>query len=173
LEDVAVTLHSVEVAGAHYADRGLRLETVSEIRKADSWSEAFHLGLRETKESVMQIVTTLRKLASGGVSPTGLGGPGTIAVVAAASASQGIPKLLIFLTLLSANLAVINFLPIPILDGGHMMFLLYEGIRGKPASERVQMYLTYLGLVFILTLMVFVIGLDITRFVKWIVSLFS
>ena len=128
------------------------------------------MGWRETKESILQIVMTVRKLASGGVSATGLGGPGTIAVVAAASASQGIPKLLIFLTFLSANLAVINFLPIPILDGGHMMFLLYEGIRGKPASERVQMYLTYLGLVFILTLMVFVIGLDLTRFVKFVIS---
>ena len=47
-------------------------------------------------------------------------------------------KLLLFLTFLSANLAVINFLPIPVLDGGHFVFLLYEGIRGKPADERVQ-----------------------------------
>ena len=171
-KDVSATVNPIEVPGEFYPDRGLLLEQVSQIRKADSWPEAFHLGLRETKESIFQIVMTVRKLASGGVSPTGLAGPGTIVAVAAASASQGIPKLLIFLTFLSANLAVINFLPIPILDGGHMMFLLYEGIRGKPASERVQMYLTYLGLVFILTLMVFVIGLDITRLVKWVMSLF-
>jgi regulator of sigma E protease len=172
-KDVSATVKSINVAGAFYADRGLQLKPVEEIRKVDTWREAFRLGLRETKESVMQIVTTLRKVASGGVSATNFGGPGLIAVAAASSASQGIPKLLIFLTLLSANLAVINFLPIPILDGGHMMFLLYEGIRGKPASERVQMYLTYLGLVFILTLMVFVVGLDLTRFVKWVLSLFS
>jgi regulator of sigma E protease len=172
-KEISATLKPIEVAGRFYPGRGFLLDGLSEIRKADSWSEATELGLRETKESVMQIVTTVRKIASGGVSPTGLGGPGTIAVVAAASASQGIPKLLIFLTLLSANLAVINFLPIPILDGGHIMFLLYEGIRGKPASERVQMYLTYLGLVFILTLMIFVIGLDISRGIKWIISLFS
>lgn len=169
----STTLNSSDLPGAHYPGRGFILQTMSEIRKVDSWIDAGKLGLRETKESVMQIVTTLRKVASGGVSPTGLGGPGTIAVVAAASASQGIPKLLIFLTLLSANLAVINFLPIPILDGGHMMFLLYEGIRGKPASERVQLYLTYLGLAFILTLMIFVIGLDISRLVHWILSFFS
>ena len=74
--------------------------------------------------------------------------------------------MLIFLTFLSANLAVLNFLPIPVLDGGHMMFLLYEGIRGKPASERTMTMLTYLGLIFILVLMVFVLGLDITRLFK-------
>ena len=69
-------------------------------------------------------------------------------------------ELLIFLTLLSANLAVINFLPIPLLDGGHMVLLAYEGIRGKPADERVQIVLTYIGLVFILTLMIWVLSLD-------------
>ena len=67
---------------------------------------------------------------------------------------------LIFLTLLSANLAVVNFLPIPVLDGGHMVLLLYEGVRGKPADERVQEILTWMGLIFILGLMLFVFGLD-------------
>ena len=67
-------------------------------------------------------------------------------------ARLGFGNLLIFLTLLSANLAVINFLPIPVLDGGHMVLLIYEGIRGKPADERVQEILTWIGLIFILTL---------------------
>ena len=68
---------------------------------------------------------------------------------------------MIFLTLLSANLAVINFLPIPVLDGGHMVLLIYEGIRGKPADERVQEVLTWIGLIFILALTIFVFGLDL------------
>ena len=76
------------------------------------------------------------------------------------SADQGTAQLLLFLTLLSANLAVLNFLPIPLLDGGLMMFLIYEGIRGKPANERVQVVLTYIGLALILALMVWVLGLD-------------
>jgi regulator of sigma E protease len=67
---------------------------------------------------------------------------------------------LLFLTLLSANLAVINFLPIPVLDGGHFVFLAYEGIRGKPADERVQMVLSYIGLIFIVALMAWAFGLD-------------
>ena len=78
-------------------------------------------------------------------------------------ASEGIPRLLSFLTLLSANLAVLNFLPIPVLDGGHMVFLLYELVFGKPANERVAFGMTLVGLSFILGLMVFVIGLDIYR----------
>jgi regulator of sigma E protease len=65
--------------------------------------------------------------------------------------------------LISINLAVVNFLPIPVLDGGHMMFLLYEWVRGKPAPASVQVALTYLGLAAVLGLMLFVIGLDIWR----------
>ena len=68
-----------------------------------------------------------------------------------------------FLGLISVNLAVINFLPIPVLDGGHMVFLLYEKIRGKPASEGVRVGATYAGLALILCLMVFVLYLDISR----------
>ena len=79
-------------------------------------------------------------------------------------ASEGLPRLLIFLTLLSANLAVLNFLPIPVLDGGHMLFLAYEGIMGKPVNERVQMSLTMVGFSLLLCLMLFVFGLDLTRF---------
>ena len=62
---------------------------------------------------------------------------------------------------LSANLAVINFLPIPLLDGGHMVFLGWEALRGRPASERFVVALHTVGFVFIITLMLFVISLDI------------
>ena len=79
---------------------------------------------------------------------------------AMAYADRGTSALLMFLTMLSANLAVLNILPIPVLDGGHLMFLAYEGVRGKPANERVQVVLTYVGLVFIIGLMVWVCGLD-------------
>ena len=166
-EKFSVALEPIEARDWFYSDRGLLLEPLSVMQRADSWSEAFSLGLRETKDSVRQTAMTLRMLVSGRVSATNLGGPGTIAAAAVISASEGIPRLLIFLTFLSANLAVLNFLPIPILDGGHMMFLLYEGIRGKPASERVMSLLTYFGLVLILMLMVFVLGLDIWRGITW------
>ena len=63
--------------------------------------------------------------------------------------------------MLSTNLAVVNFLPIPVLAGGHMVFLLYELVRGTPPSEGVVAALSYLGLALILTLMMFVFGLDL------------
>ena len=114
-----------------------------------------------------QVITVLKKLATGKLAVTNLGGPGTIIAVAAMESSEGPARLLLFLTLISANLAVVNFLPIPVLDGGHMMFLTYEGIRGKPMNEQIQFKLTLLGLVMVLTLMVCVIGLDINRFLPW------
>jgi regulator of sigma E protease len=162
-EKKQAVLETVEAKSWFNPDRGLVVKTLSDIRQVDSWGDAFRLGLRETKESVWQVTTTLRKLIHGDISLSGFGGPITIARVAGETASEGITRLLIFLTLLSANLAVLNFLPIPVLDGGHMMFLLYEGIRGKPASERTMMALTYAGLIFILALMIFVLGMDIFR----------
>ena len=89
-----------------------------------------------------------------------LGGPKTIAEAAGRAAYESVSQLLIFLTMLSANLAVINFLPIPLLDGGHMVFLLLEGIFRRPVSERVVVAFHYLGFVFIISLMLFVLGLD-------------
>lgn len=86
-----------------------------------------------------------------------------IAKIAGGEAAQGLPRLLIFLTFLSANLAVLNFLPIPALDGGHMVFLLVEGVTGKPVNEQVQGALTLVGVACLLSLMIFVLGNDIFR----------
>ncbi len=142
-------------------DRGFRLGAHRFVEGQDSWGSAARLGARETWESLTMVVGFIRKLADGSISVRGLGGPITIAGAAGRAASEGYPQLLLFLTVLGANLAVLNFLPIPMLDGGHMVFLLYEGIRGKPADERVQLALTYLGLAFLLGLMLLVFGLDL------------
>ena len=69
----------------------------------------------------------------------------------------------ILLALISVNLAVVNFLPIPVLDGGHMVFLIYEWLRGKPASQAIYAFANYAGLFLIASLMLFVIYLDISR----------
>ena len=116
---------------------------------------------------LQRVGKTLKKLVLGKISPTNLGGPGTIAAVATNEAAASTSRLLLFLTFLSANLAIVNFLPIPVLDGGHMMFLAYEGIFRRPVNERVQLILTYGGLAFVLCLMVFVISMDIGRFAPW------
>jgi regulator of sigma E protease len=67
------------------------------------------------------------------------------------------------MSLLSVNLAVLNLLPIPVLDGGHLVFLLIEGVRGKALSLNQRMRLTQVGVVLILALMVFAIGNDVLR----------
>lgn len=103
----------------------------------------------------------LQKLWSRQISARLLGGPMSILQQAGRSAEEGFSALLLFLTMLSANLAVVNFLPIPVLDGGHMVFLLYEWVTGRPPSERVVIALSYLGLILILSLMFWVFGLDL------------
>jgi regulator of sigma E protease len=142
------------------ADRGIHLSLDYRTREVAGILEASKLGFHKTVESLSMVYRFLQRLSQAQISPKMLGGPVTIARVAGKSAEEGFPALLMFLTMLSANLAVVNFLPIPVLDGGHMVFLIYEGIMGKPPSERVFVVLSYLGLAFILTLMLFVLGLD-------------
>jgi regulator of sigma E protease len=148
----------------HNPNRGIILVPRQEIYTAATFQEAFSMALRKTKDSALQVMRVLQKLFTGQISPTNLGGPISIAYVAGAEASQGLSRLMLFLTFLSANLAVLNFLPIPALDGGHMLFLAAEGIRGKPVDERMQFALTLAGVACLLGLMIFVFGLDFQRF---------
>ena len=154
---------AVESDQFNVTDRGLRPMADEEVHRVTSWSQAFSLGLRETTESIRQVYFILFNLITGQISPTNLGGPASIATMAGLEANESTARLLIFLTLLSANLAVINFLPIPVLDGGHAMFLLYEGIFRRPVNDRIAFGLTMAGFCFILGLMIFVIGLDVWR----------
>ncbi len=143
--------------------RGIYLSTYQKNYKSETWKDAFKYGALQVKKDMKRVLSTLAKLIRGKISPTNLGGPGTIAMVATSEASESTSRLLLFLTFLSANLAIVNFLPIPILDGGHMLFLAYEGIFRKPVSERVQLILMWTGLIMILSLMLFVISLDVFR----------
>jgi regulator of sigma E protease len=144
--------------------RGVTLYIDTEPHAAASLSEAAYLGYRETRDQLLQVLTILHRLITGRISITNLSGPPGIIAAAASVASQGIAPLLLFLTMLSANLAVLNFLPIPALDGGHMLFLSAEAIRGKPVDERLQIRLTIAGVICLLSLMVFATAMDIQRF---------
>ena len=163
-DNQTLTLKPIESDSIYWQIRGLTLELENDVYVSNDLWESFNLGLRRTGADMLKVVGFLGKLIKGDIAVTNLGGPGTIAAVATMEASQGTTRLLMFLTLLSANLAIVNFLPIPVLDGGHMVFLAYEAIFRRPVNLRMQEYLTYAGLLFILGLMVFVIGLDITRF---------
>ena len=104
----------------------------------------------------------------GRVSAKTMSGPLTIANVSYRFAGEDFWQFLLFIGMISVNLAVVNFLPIPVLDGGHMVFLILEKILGRPVPERVFAFAMYLGLAMILSLMIFVITLDIRRlFFGW------
>jgi regulator of sigma E protease len=117
----------------------------------------------ETKNATMMIVQSLQKLIEGIVPAKDLGGIVSIVQVTAKASSAGIVALFALTALISVNLGVLNLLPIPALDGGHIMFNLYEMITKRAPSEKVLYYLTLGGWVFLLSLMAFTIFNDIYR----------
>jgi len=122
-------------------------------------------GLHYTKIWTFNILRTLKRMFTGKVSVKTLGGIITIGVVTYESAEKGFNNLLYFLAILSVNLAIINLLPIPILDGGHLLFLLIEKVKGSPVSDRVVGVSHAIGLAIILALIVFVTFNDLQRWI--------
>ncbi|MGQ0636965.1 MAG: RIP metalloprotease RseP [Planctomycetaceae bacterium] len=155
-------LTPAEVADWYLPMRGFIQQELMQTRKADGIAEAVALGFRHTRDAVVDMWMTIRGLTSGRISPKALGGPIRIGGTAYYVSKRGLPDLILFLGMLSVNLAVLNFLPIPVLDGGHFVFLCWEGIRGKPPSERVVITATYLGLALVLSLMAWVMYMDIS-----------
>ena len=92
-----------------------------------------------------------------------LGGPIRIAQMSGQAAQSGIADVFWFLAVLSINLGLINLFPVPLLDGGHLLFYAAEAIRGKPLGQRAQEYGFRLGLALVLTLMVFATWNDLVR----------
>ncbi len=126
--------------------------------------EALSLGTRRTWGAAGQVVGTITGMFQGLISPRELGGPLAIGQMAGQAAEAGLEVLLMFTALLSVNLAILNLLPIPALDGGHLVFLILEGLRGnKPVSLEFRMQALKVGIVMLLGLMVFVFGNDILR----------
>lgn len=147
--------------------RGISLNRLVKQRQAETYGESLRMAYTRTRSSLLEIYFTLKSLFSGRVSPKALRGPLGIAEAAFLYSERGTGDLLWFVGFLSVNLAVLNFLPIPVLDGGHMVFLIWEGIRGKPASERVLIAANYVGLGFVLCLMLWVLSLDIIHLLGW------
>ena len=104
-------------------------------------------------------------IASTKMSITNISGPISIAVTAGQSASLGINQFVIFLALVSVSLGILNLLPIPILDGGHLMFYLYEFVSGKPVSEHVEAIGQRIGIALLMMLMALAFYNDIMRYV--------
>lgn len=125
--------------------------------------ESLQRGTERTWELMALSVKMIGKLVTGVVSVNQLSGPVAIAEGAGASASYGLVYFLGFLALISVNLGIINLLPLPILDGGHLVFLTIEGIRKRAVSDRVQEICYRIGGALIFALMAIAISNDVFR----------
>jgi regulator of sigma E protease len=157
---------AIDVAPATSAtDLGFRIPLVQlrEVYRKESIGGAISAGVVSSLDMIKSLYVTLKKMFTGEVAPRNLGGIITISRATYRVAQQGWELFVYFLALLSINLAVINLLPIPVLDGGHLLFVLIEGIKGSPVNPKVLSYSQILGLVFIVALLLFVTYHDILR----------
>ncbi len=125
--------------------------------------KAFVEGFLATNEYVAQIFKFLSDVITGSVSSKLIGGPIFIAQAAGEAAKQGFVSVLFLAAILSVNLCVVNLVPIPVLDGGQLLFLLIEKIKGSPVSMRGRAIAQQIGLVFLILLIIFVTKNDIWR----------
>lgn len=125
--------------------------------------EAFPAALEKTWDMSLLTLRMLGKMLVGEVSMKNLSGPVSIAQYAGYSASIGLVAFLSFLALISISLGVLNLLPIPVLDGGHLFYFAIEGLRGKPLSDEIQMVGQQVGMTMIFGLMIFALYNDFVR----------
>ncbi|HUP88666.1 MAG TPA: RIP metalloprotease RseP [Longimicrobiales bacterium] len=123
----------------------------------------FAQGATQTWDVVRLTAGFLWDLVSGGASPRNLGGPILIGKLSGQVARAGFEAFISFMALFSVNLAVLNLLPIPVLDGGHLMFLLAEAVRGKALSLESRMRLSQVGFVIVVAIMVWAVANDVLR----------
>ena len=120
-------------------------------------------SVKRTWSMSLMTLDSIGKMLFGELSVKNLSGPITIAKVAGASAQSGVGDFLNFLAYLSISLGVLNLLPIPVLDGGHLLFYLVEWVRGRPLSERVQAIGVQIGISLVVGLMLLALFNDISR----------
>jgi regulator of sigma E protease len=152
-----------------YVGAGLDPIAVPEVPNA--WITKTQLGpidslvqaVIKTQQLINFTLESLWKMILGDLSVKNLSGPITIAKVADSSVSSGLIAFIGFLALLSVSLGVLNLLPIPMLDGGHILFYGIEAIRGKPLPERIQLIALQLGMAMLMSLMVIAFYNDISR----------
>jgi regulator of sigma E protease len=131
-----------------------------ELNFFQSLAESF----RQTYDIIELMVVIIGKLITGDISADNIGGPIMIAKMAGDQAKAGIGPLILFIALISVNLAIINLVPIPILDGGHLLFFLIELIKGRPVNLKVREVAQQVGLFIILLLVILVFYNDIFRY---------
>lgn len=122
--------------------------------------DAFGLAIETAYKKILLTVQLFKKLLIGEISHKGISGPLSIAKGAGNSASYGLVPFLGFLAMISVNLGFINLLPVPMLDGGHMLYFIIEAIKGKPLSQKVQEFGLQVGMMMVFALMAIAIYND-------------
>jgi regulator of sigma E protease len=160
-----LTLTSEQIAtlSGNRAHCNLGLRDMIEVRQTTNPLTAAKWGVGETRDFILQFYLTLQRMAQRSVSYTNMMGPVGIIHYGAQIASRGVDWLLWFLAMISANLAVVNFLPIPIVDGGLFMFLIIEKIQGRPLSPRAQSIAQVVGMALLLGVFLLVTCQDINH----------
>ncbi len=148
--------------GVHLAPRGKYPDEYVFRHEHTPWS-ALWRSFEETSNYSIFILNSLGKLLIGELSTKNLSGPITIAKVAGESGRAGIDNFVRFVAILSIMLGVMNLLPIPVLDGGHLMYFVVEIVKGSPVSESVQLASYKIGLAILVTLMLWATFNDLSR----------
>lgn len=135
-----------------------------EVFKKDlNFFQAVSESVNQTYQITALTIKGVVKLFQGTVSPKTLGGPIMIAQIAGQQAKEGVVNLIFFIALISINLAILNFLPIPVLDGGHLLFFFIEAVKGSPVSVKVREISQQAGIFVLILLMIYVFYNDIAR----------
>ncbi|WNZ79555.1 Zinc metalloprotease [Pseudomonas sp. E141] len=166
--DVPVTLgaRGESKAPTGYLGAGVKaVDWPPEMIREVSFGPVAAIGEGARRTWTMSILTldSLKKMLFGELSVKNLSGPITIAKVAGASAQSGVADFLNFLAYLSISLGVLNLLPIPVLDGGHLLFYLIEWARGRPLSDRVQGWGIQIGISLVVGVMLLALVNDLGR----------
>ncbi len=141
---------------------GIKPEGVTFIKRFNPF-EALYFSVIKTGEISYLTILTIIKLLQRVIPIETLGGPLMIFDIAKKSAESGVMDFLLFMALISINLGILNLLPVPVLDGGHLLFFAIERIRGKPLSERTILISQRIGIIILITLMIIAFKNDIMR----------
>ena len=175
---LAITPRLMDINGSKRARIGISLKPVySEKDVKDlfftrqaSLLESMKFGVTETYDLSIMTLKVMGRLITGKASLKNISGPGTIASFAGKSALIGFSAFLTLMAIVSLSLGVLNLLPIPMLDGGHLMYYIIEVVKGSPVSERVEAIGMRIGMSIVGVLMVVALYNDIDRLVGWIAS---
>jgi regulator of sigma E protease len=161
------TRTEVDRFGNHYRFGQIGIQSGPPVQRSVSIIDAPRVALDRTVSIVRMMVETLSQMVTGRRPLDELGGPLKMAQLSGEQAGRGLPDFIFFMALISINLGFINLLPIPMLDGGHLLFYAIEAVQRRPVSVRAQEWAYRSGLAVLLTVMVLVTFNDLSSFGLW------